>query len=290
SLSTVFQAHLSIVSELTGFVKYIGLIDGVSIAEQVDEVSGLSRRVVTESKDITPKLSLVDEEGHPLIASSEQPAVYILPIGANVMVSDGDKIFAGDVLVKIPRETTKTKDITGGLPRVAELFEARKPKESSIVTEIDGILSFTEEIKGKRKVIVTPEVGEPRDYVIPKGKYITVQEKDYIKAGEPLMGGSVNPHDVLKIQGEKEVSKYLVDEIQEVYRLQGVRINDKHIEVIVRQMLNRLRVLEPGDTNFLIGEQVDKFIFMEENERVTQNGGTPATAESLLLGITRASL
>ncbi|HOW16627.1 MAG TPA: DNA-directed RNA polymerase subunit beta', partial [bacterium] len=281
---------IPIVSDVTGYVKYIDLIDGVSIVEQVDELSGLSRKVVTESRTVSPKITLVDEDGEPMKNAIGQQLIYIVPVGANIMVNDGDKVFAGDVLVKIPRETTKTKDITGGLPRVAELFEARKPKESAIVSEVDGIVSFTEESKGRRKVVVTPEIGEPREYLIPKGKHVTVQERDYIRAGEPLMDGSVNPHDILKIQGEKEVSKYLVNEVQEVYRLQGVKINDKHIEVIVRQMLNRVRIMDPGDTNFLINEQVEKYLFMEENERVSQNGGTPATAEALLLGITKASL
>jgi len=281
---------IPIVSEVSGYVKYVDLLENISYAEQVDEISGLSRKVVTESKEISPKISLVDEDGKQLMNNHGQAIIYLVPVGANIMIGDGDKIFAGDVLVRIPRETTKTKDITGGLPRVAELFEARKPKESSIVTEINGTVSFTAEVKGKRKVIVTPEVGEPREYIIPKGKHVTVQDKDYIRAGEPLMDGSVNPHDILKIQGEKDVARYLVNEVQEVYRLQGVKINDKHIEVIVRQMLNRLRVVDPGDTNFLINEQVEKFVFMEENERVKQTGGTPATAEPLLLGITKASL
>ena len=281
---------IPIVSEVSGYIKYIDLVEGVNVTEQVDEVSGLSRKVVVESREVSPKISLVNESGDPIVNSINQSIIYIVPVGANIMVNDGDKVFSGDVLVKIPRETTKTKDITGGLPRVAELFEARKPKESSIVTEIDGLVTITPEVKGKRKVIVTPEVGEPREYIIPKGKHVTIQDRDYVRAGEPLMDGSVNPHDILRIQGEKKVAKYLVDEVQEVYRLQGVKINDKHIETIVRQMLNRVRITTPGDTNFLLNEQVEKYIFMEENERVTQSGGTPANAESLLLGITKASL
>ncbi len=191
---------------------------------------------------------------------------------------------------KIPRETTKTKDITGGLPRVAELFEARKPKEFAVISEIDGQVSFGKDTKGKRKVVVTPEVGEPREYLIPKGKHIGVHEGDMIKAGEPLMEGSSNPHDILTILGEKALAKYLVDEIQEIYRLQGVRINDKHIEVIVRQMLRRVRIKEVGDTDFLVGDQTEKWRFDEENGRVLTKGGEPAIAEPLLLGITKASL
>src|SRR5271156_3935265 len=189
-----------------------------------------------------------------------------------------------------PRETTKTKDITGGLPRVAERFEARKPKEFAVISEIDGQVSFGKDTKGKRKVEVTPEIGEKREYLIPKGKHIAVHEGDIVKAGEPLMEGSSNPHDILTILGEKALAKYLVDEIQEIYRLQGVRINDKHIEVIVRQMLRRVRIKEVGDTPFLVGDQVEKWRFDEENGRVLTRGGEPAIAEPLLLGITKASL
>jgi DNA-directed RNA polymerase subunit beta' len=282
---------IPIVSEVPGYIKYVDVLDGINMAEQVDEVSGLSRRVVVESKEVSPKITIVDENGEdPIVGDSKKQILYIIPVGSNIMVSDGDMVHAGDVLVRIPRATTKTKDITGGLPRVAELVEARKPKESSVVSEIDGVATITPEIKGKRRVIISPEMGEPREYIIPKGKHIIVQDRDFVRAGEALMDGSVNPHDILRIQGEKAVAQYMVDEVQEVYRLQGVKINDKHIEVIVRQMLNRVRVTDPGDTNFLIGEQVEKYIFLEENDRVLQTGGSPAKAESLLLGITRASL
>ena len=205
-------------------------------------------------------------------------------------VAEGQELAAGDVIAKIPRETTKTKDITGGLPRVAELFEARKPKEFAIISEIDGTVSFGKDTKGKRKVVVTPEVGEPREYLIPKGKHISVHEGDSVRAGEALMDGSPNPHDILTILGEKALAKYLVDEVQEIYRLQGVRINDKHIEVIVRQMLRRVRIKEVGDTEFLVGDQVEKWRFEQENQRVLDDKGEPAIAEPLLLGITKASL
>ena len=183
---------------------------------------------------------------------------------------EGTEVAAGDVLAKMPREATKTKDITGGLPRVAELFEARKPKDVAIVSEIEGTVSFGPDSRGKRRVIVTPDGdgGEPREYLIPKGKHISVHENDRVRAGEALMDGSSNPHDILKVKGPEELAKYLVDEVQEVYRLQGVRINDKHIEAIVRQMLRRVTVTDPGDTNFLLDEQVEKHIFEEENERV----------------------
>jgi DNA-directed RNA polymerase subunit beta' len=196
----------------------------------------------------------------------------------------------GDVLAKIPRETQKTKDITGGLPRVAELFEARKPKEQAVITEIDGDVSFGKETKGKTKVVITPEIGDSKEYLIPKGKHITVQEGDSVRAGEALMEGSENPHDILRVKGRKELAKHLVDEIQQVYRLQGVKIHDKHIEIIVRQMLRRVRIVEVGDSDFLIDEQVSRQEFEEANHKVIEAGGRPAVAEDLLLGITKASL
>jgi DNA-directed RNA polymerase subunit beta' len=220
-----------------------------------------------------------------------------LPVGANIVVQDGDVIEPGDILAKIPRETTKTQDITGGLPRVAELFEARKPKDHAIIAEIDGEVSFGKDTKGKRKVVITPFSpdgqllsDQAREYLIAKGKHIQVQPGDRIRAGEPLMDGPANPHDILRVKGEKELAAYLVNEIQQVYRLQGVAINDKHIEVIVRQMLRRVRIKDVGDTNFLIDEQVEKYIFERENQRVLERGGRPAVAEPLLLGITKASL
>jgi len=197
---------------------------------------------------------------------------------------------AGDIIVKIPRETTKTKDITGGLPRVAELFEARKPKEFAMISDIDGRVEFGKDLKGKRKVVIHPDVGEPKEYMIPRGKHVSVHEGDYVRAGEALMDGPSNPHDILRVLGDKALARYLVDEIQEVYKLQGVKINDKHIEVIVRQMLRRVRINEVGDTHFLVDDQVEKFAFEEENARVLREGGKPAMAEPLFLGITKASL
>jgi DNA-directed RNA polymerase subunit beta' len=211
-------------------------------------------------------------------------------VGANIFVSEGDMVEAGDIIVKIPRETTKTKDITGGLPRVAELFEARKPKEYALISDIDGIVEFGKDLKGKRKVVIRPDVGEPKEYMIPRGKHVSVHEGDFIRAGEALMDGPSNPHDILRVLGDKALARYLVDEIQEVYKLQGVKINDKHIEVIVRQMLKRVRVKEVGDTHFLVDDQVEKYVFEEENERVLREGGKPAVGEPLFLGITKASL
>ncbi|MGZ3425627.1 MAG: DNA-directed RNA polymerase subunit beta', partial [Polyangia bacterium] len=284
---------MPILTEVSGILKYGDIIDQVTMQEQLDEVTGLSRKVIVESKDADtrPRISIKDAHGKTVkLPSSTQEARYFLPVGANIYVADGDTVEAGDVLAKIPRETTKTKDITGGLPRVAELFEARKPKEHAVIAEIDGVVSFGKDTKGKRKVVITPEVGEPKEYLISKGKHLSVREGDRVRAGEPLMDGAANPHDILKVLGEKALAKYLVDEVQEVYRLQGVKINDKHIETIVRQMLRRIRVADVGDTNFLVDEQVERHIFEEENERILQKGGTPAKGEPLLLGITKASL
>src|SRR6476469_7916844 len=207
----------------------------------------------------------------------------MIPVGANLVINDGDEMKAGDTIAKIHRETSKTKDITGGLPRVAELFEARKPKDSAVITEIDGTVSFGKDTKGKRKVIVSPETGEPRKYLIGKGRHLAVNEGDYVKAGEPLMDGPINPHDILRVLGEKSLAKYLVDEVQEVYRLQGVKINDKHIETVVRQMLRKVRIIDVGDTTFLVDEHVEKYVFEEENERIIAKGLKPAQGEPLLL-------
>ncbi len=282
-----------ILTEVEGVATFEDLVEGVTMSEQVDEVTGMSQKVVTHSKDqnMRPRITIRDHNGQVKVLSSNKgEARYLLPVGAHLTIADGEEIKAGDVLAKIPRETTKTKDITGGLPRVAELFEVRKPKEVAVISEVDGTVSFGKDTKGKRKVLVTPEVGEPLEYLIPKGKHVTVHAGDRVKAGEPLMDGSSNPHDILRVLGVKALAKYLVDEIQEVYRLQGVRINDKHIEVIVRQMLRKVRVTEPGDSMFLADEQVEGPIFEEVNAKIKAEGGTPATAEPMLLGITKASL
>ncbi len=282
---------IPILTEAGGIVRFGDIVEGVTMEEKVDERTGLSTKVVVDTKDVDkrPRITIKDAAGTTQKISTGE-ARYLIPVGAHLNVVEGQEVFGGDIIAKIPRETTKTKDITGGLPRVAELFEARKPKEFAVVSEIDGTVSFGKDTKGKRKVIVTPEVGESREYLIPKGKHISVHEGDFVKAGEPLMDGSSNPHDILTILGEKALAKYLVDEVQEIYRLQGVRINDKHIEVIVRQMLRRVRIKDVGDTEFLIGDQVEKWRFEEENQRVLGKGGQPAVAEPLLLGITKASL
>jgi DNA-directed RNA polymerase subunit beta' len=283
-----------ILTEVEGRIKFGDIIENATMIEQVDDRTGFSRKVVIPSKnaDLRPRISIKDPPtGKTLkLPNSSNFARYFMPVGAHVMVAEGDTVSPGDVIAKIPRETTKTKDITGGLPRVAELFEARKPKELAIISEIDGMVSFGDEVKGRRTIKVTPEVGEPKLYQIPKGRAIIVHESDYVRAGEPLIEGSANPHDILRIRQEKELARYLVNEVQQVYRLQGVKINDKHIEVIVRQMLRRVRVVEPGDTDFLTGDEVERATFEEENERVLAKKSKPATAEPKLLGITKASL
>jgi DNA-directed RNA polymerase subunit beta' len=283
---------IPILTEAEGLVHFGDLVEGVTVSDKVDETTGLSHKVVVEGKDpaARPRLTVKDKAGDAVNISGGGVARYLLPVGAIISVNEGDEVQPGDVLAKVNREATRTKDITGGLPRVVELFEARRPKDYAVITEVSGSVSFGKDTKGKRKILVTPEGGEPREYLIPKGKHIRVRENDYVRAGEPLMDGSVNPHDILRVLGEKALAKYMVDEIQEVYRLQGVRINDKHVEVIVRQMLRRVRVKDCGDTTFLNDEQVEKQVFEAENERVMKTGGAPAIAEPLLLGITKASL
>ncbi|MEW6117875.1 MAG: DNA-directed RNA polymerase subunit beta' [Nitrospirota bacterium] len=280
-----------ILTEIGGRIALGDIVEGVTFKEEVDETTGLAHKVVIDyPANMRPRISIKDEHGKTVRSpGTNNPARYLLPAGAHILVDKGDVIAPGDILAKIPRETTKTKDITGGLPRVAELFEARKPKEQTIVSEIDGIVEFRGAHKGMR--VVTVKGGsETREYHIPKGKHVTVHEGDWVKAGEPLMDGAVNPHSILDILGPKELQSYLVDEVQKVYRLQGVSINDKHIEVIVRQMMRKIRIEDPGDTAFLIGDEVDRMVFADENERVRSNGGRPAQGRPLLLGITKASL
>jgi DNA-directed RNA polymerase subunit beta' len=276
----------SILTEDAGTIKYKDLIPDVTYHEEVDEVTGLSRKIVVDSPDEKkqPTIEIRDKSG-------KVTRKYHMPSHAHLMIEDNDTVFAGQVLAKIPRETTKTKDITGGLPRVVELFEARKPRETAVISEIDGVVRHGGIVKGQRKIIIVPEEGgEPREYSLPRGVHVNVQEGDRVRAGEPLMDGPSNPHDILSVLGEKALHSYLVNEIQEVYRLQGVNINDKHIEVIVRQMMRWVKIEDVGDTEFLIEEQVDRFRFMEENERVIAAGGRPAQGRPLLLGITKASL
>ena len=275
-----------ILATTDGVVHFEDIIEGVTMEQTLEQNTFLMRQIIIESRDPNARPRIVIRPRDGKGSGSE----FALPIGATVEVSPKDEVKPGHMLAKMPRESTKSKDITGGLPRVSELFEARKPKEPSVVSEIHGIVRMDMEKKGKRYVEVVPEVGEPRRYVIPKGKTVIVQNGDEVDAGEQLTDGSENPHDILRISGRKRLAAYLVDEIQHVYRLQGVRIHDKHIETIVRQMLRRVSIKDVGDTNFLLEQQVDRVHFDAENERVLAQGGQPARAEDLLLGITKAAL
>jgi DNA-directed RNA polymerase subunit beta' len=284
-LATWDPFTFAILTEVAGHVKYQDLKEGVTYDEEVDEVTGQSRMVVKDSPDEKkqPRMEIRN-------ASNKVLKTYQMPVRANLMVVDGEEVEPGDIIAKIPRETTKTKDITGGLPRVVELFEARRPAETAVMSEIDGTVMLGPIAKGKRKLIITGDDGEEREYDIPRGTHINVQEGDRVRAGEALMDGPLNPHDILRVLGMQRLQEYLVNEIQEVYRLQGVNINDKHIEVIVRQMLRWVKIKEVGDTDFLLEEQVDRFRFTDENERVRLENGEVSQAEPLLLGITKASL
>ena len=274
-----------IVTEKSGTVRFVDVKEKITVRDEVDDTSGLKLLVIMEdrNKELQPAIDILSESGQKL-------AHYPLPTGARLEVRDGQTVVAGEVLVKIRREASKTRDITGGLPRVAELFEARRPKDAAIVTEIDGRLEFGPVSRGMRKLVARSEDGEVREYPIPQGKHLYVQEGSSVRAGERLTEGPINPHDILKIKGIEEVQEYLVNEIQEVYRLQGVRIDDKHIEVIVRQMLQKVRIEDPGNTTFLEGEHVDRLVVLEENQRMLGEGQQPATFQPLLLGITKASL
>ncbi|MBW2600569.1 MAG: DNA-directed RNA polymerase subunit beta' [Deltaproteobacteria bacterium] len=283
-----------ILTEVDGQVKFGDVVSGGTMKEQVDPITGKASYMILESKDpdVRPRISIKDKSKKTTKLPGGGVARYFLPTGAILMVSEKETVDAGDVIAKLPRETTKTKDITGGLPRVAELFECRKPKEAAILSEIDGYVSIAKGTKkGKQKVTVTPaDVGEKKEYLVPKGKHINVVEGDFLKAGDALVGGAANPHDILSIQGELALARYLVDQIQEVYRLQGVRINDKHIEVIVRQMLGRVKIVDFGDTDFILEEHVEKWRFEDVNREVVAEGGKAAVANPALLGITKASL
>ena len=299
-----------ILTEVSGRVAWRDIEENITVHDEIDEVTGLASKVIIEDqsgpRDVSavpphaagsvqrqerqPRVSIKEVAEGAVAGEARTIGSYSLPVRAHLLVSDGGIVSAGDVIAKMPRETTKTKDITGGLPRVAELFEARKPKEQATITEIDGMIRVGGIVKGMRKIEVKPDEGEVKEYLIPRGKHITVREGDRVKAGEPLMEGSENPHDILAVLGDKQLQEYLVNEVQEVYRLQGVTINDKHIEVIVRQMLRRVRIEEVGDTDFVVGELVDRFLFNAENDKVVEGGGRPGSAKPILLGITKASL
>jgi DNA-directed RNA polymerase subunit beta' len=289
---------LPIITEREGVVSYVDLIDGISVVEKLDEATGISSKVVIDWKqqpkgsELKPRITLRDKDGEVVTLPNGLEARYFMSVDAILSVENGQKVKAGDVLARIPRESAKTRDITGGLPRVAELFEARKPKDHAIISEIDGRVEFGKDYKSKRRIIVVPddESQEPLEHLVPKGKHVSVQEGDYVRKGDPLMDGNPVPHDILRVLGIEALAGYLINEIQDVYRLQGVKINDKHIEVIARQMLQKVEISEPGDTTYLVGELVDKIEFQATNDKAKEEGGTEATAIPVLQGITKASL
>ena len=289
---------IPIITEKEGVAHYVDLIDGLSMREVLDETTGISNRVVTDWKqqprgsDLRPRITLRDENGEVVTLANGLEARYYMSVDAILSVENGAKVQAGDVLARIPRESTKTRDITGGLPRVAELFEARKPKDYAVISEIEGRVEFGKDYKTKRRIVVRPEDGEGEavEYLIPKGKHISVHEGDYVRVGDLLMDGNPVPHDILEVLGVEALAEYLINEVQNVYRLQGVVINDKHIEVIVRQMLQKVEITDPGDTTFLTGEQTDREEFEEINAKVMAENGRPAAAKPVLQGITKASL
>jgi DNA-directed RNA polymerase subunit beta' len=287
-----------VVTEVAGKLKFQDFVEGVTVAEQIDEFTGLTSIVVLDpksrggaGKDLRPVARLVDEDDNDIcFANTDIPAVYALPVGAIISMSDGAHVAVGDVIARIPQESSKTRDITGGLPRVADLFEARKPKDPAIMAEYTGTVSFGKETKGKRRLVITDEDGESFEELIPKWRHLNVFEGEQVVKGEVIADGEPNPHDILRLQGVEELADYLVREIQDVYRLQGVKINDKHIEVIIRQMLRKVHVESPGDSLYLRGEQIDKARYLEVAEQLEAQGKEPLTIEPVLLGITKASL
>ena len=287
---------MPVIAEKSGVANYVDLIDEVSLAETVDDATGISSKSVVDwrsqskNTDLKPRITLRDEKGNVIKKADDNEARYYLVPDSILSVKDGQQVLAGDVIARLPKETSKTKDITGGLPRVAELFEARKPKESAIIAENDGMVMFGKEVRGKLKISIQPTIGEASNYLIPKGKHINFNEGEKIKKGEYLLDGSPAPHDILRILGVEQLTDYYVNEVQEVYRLQGVVINDKHIEVIVRQMLKKIEIKNSGDSKYLSGEVIDKNEFLEENENLIKDKKKPAIGERVLLGITKASL
>jgi DNA-directed RNA polymerase subunit beta' len=277
--------NVPIISEKEGRVRFHDIIDGVTMKQEMDQATGQESMVIIEHKeDLHPQVIILDAKG-------EAVANYLIPSGAHIAVQEGDRIVPGTLLAKTPRRTTKTKDITGGLPRVAEFFEARRPKDAAEISKIDGIVDFGASVRGKRCIVIKdPTTGTEEEHLIPIGKHVIVFKGDFVHKGQQLTEGPVDPHEILDVCGPHELQEHLVNEVQEVYRLQGVTINDKHIEIIVRQMLRKVRITEPGDTQFLWGEQIDKIDFEEENARVEKLGGKPAEAVPVLLGITKASL
>ncbi|RWR13695.1 DNA-directed RNA polymerase subunit beta' [Paenirhodobacter populi] len=289
---------LPIIAEKAGHMKFVDLISGISVREETDEATGMTQKIVTDwrsapkGSDLKPELILVGADGEPMRNDAGHPITYPMSVDAILSIEDGQDVKAGETVARIPREGAKTKDITGGLPRVAELFEARRPKDHAIIAEVDGYVHFGKDYKNKRRISIEPtqEGLDPVEYMVPKGKHIPVQEGDFVQKGDYIMDGNPAPHDILRIMGIEALAEYLINEVQDVYRLQGVKINDKHIEVIVRQMLQKIEITDSGDTTLLKGENVDKQEFEEENKKVENRGGRPAQGEPVLLGITKASL
>jgi DNA-directed RNA polymerase subunit beta' len=287
-----------IITEVEGKVMFVDIVDGVTVTSEVDEITGLASLVVTDpkqrgsqAKDLRPMVKLVDDAGEDLnIAGTEIPAHYVLPAGAIINLKDGTFVGVGDTVARIPQESSKTRDITGGLPRVADLFEARKPKEPAILAEITGTIGFGKETKGKQRLMITPAEGDHYEALIPKWRHVTTFEGEHVEKGEVIAEGEPSPHDILRLLGVEELANYIVAEVQDVYRLQGVKINDKHIEVIVRQMLRKVEVRSAGDSHFLRGEQVDRSRLLETNDVLREAGKQEALFNNILLGITKASL
>ncbi len=287
---------IPVITEKAGKVEWVDLINNISLEERVDETTGVVDNVVIDwhsganSASLKPGIILKDKDGNPVLFDNGKDVRYYLSVGAILTVENGAEVKVGDVVARIPRESSKTKDITGGLPRVAELFEARHPKDQAIISDVDGIVEFGKDYKAKQRITVVPMKGEAIEYLIPKGRHLVVQEGDVVKKGDMLVEGTPAPHDILRVLGVEKLAEYLVKEVQDVYRLQGVKINDKHIEVIVSQMLRKVEVRVPNDTTFLTGEQVDRDVFEAENAKTIAEGGVPAEADPILLGITKASL
>ena len=287
---------LPVIAETSGIINFMDLVEGVSLTETLDDATGISAKSVTDWKSLSknselkPRLTLRNEKGEIIKKADGNEARYYLVPDTILSVKDGQKVFAGDVLARLPKETSKTKDITGGLPRVAELFEARRPKDSAIIAENDGTIEFGKEVRGKQKVSIVSQKGETSNYLIPKGKHVNFNQGEKIKKGEYLLDGSPAPHDILRILGVEKLTEYFVNEVQEVYRLQGVVINDKHIETIVRQMLKKVEIKDPGDSEFLLGEVVDLLEINKINEILKKDNKKLVKFERVLLGITKASL
>ena len=288
-----------IITEYAGKVRFENVEEGVTVAKQIDEVTGLSTLVVIDpkrrgtaaTKGVRPQVKLLDDENHEVrLAATDQPVNYTFQIHSIITVKDGQQVQAGEVLARIPQETAKTKDITGGLPRVAELFEARSPKDAGMLAEVTGTVSFGKDTKGKQRLVITDLDGVAHEFLIPKDKHMLVHDGQVVNKGESIVDGDRDPHDILRLQGVEALARYITDEVQEVYRLQGVKINDKHIDVIVRQMLRRVQVVDAGETRFIPGEQVERADLFDENDRVVAEGKRPGTYQHVLLGITKASL